>query len=166
MTEDDLSASTIRIALVPDSKTDSVKPRSALRRPSGSPTVKSKPPAAESSDNRNLLEGIYDSVLIADAGGTILDCNARALHMFMSERNALCQSKITNWIHGADEALIAKIRANIGNQRHTLIEAYCSRTDHTLFPTEIAVNEIELGGQKTMCFLYATFRCANTRSRN
>lgn len=152
MTEENLSASTIRIDLVPDPKADSAKPHLAVRRPSVSPTVKRKTPADESVDNRNLLEGIYDGVLIADSSGAIIDCNARALHMFFSERNALCRSKITDWIHGADSGLMAKIKTNISNQQYTLIEAHCNRSDHTLFPVEIAVNEIEMGGQKTMCF--------------
>ncbi|MFC1461877.1 ATP-binding protein, partial [Verrucomicrobiota bacterium] len=147
MTEENLSASTIRISLVPDQKADSAKPHLAARRPS----VKKKPPA-ESSDYQNLRESIYDGVLVADFGGTIIDCNSRALRLLHSDRNALCRSKITDWIHGADSALISKIKANISNQLYTLIDTYCSRSDQTLFPVEIAVNEISLGGQKMMCF--------------
>ncbi len=152
MTEENLSASTIRIALVHDSKVDPAKPHLAVRRPTASPAVKRKAPADESGDTRNLLEGIYDGVLIVDSGGTIVDCNSRALHMLFSERNVLCRSKITDWIHGADNGLVAKIKANIRNQQYTLIEAHCNRSDNTLFPAEIAVNEIELGGHKTMFF--------------
>lgn len=152
MAENNLSASTIRIALVPDKKDDSAKPRIAVRRPTVSPTIKKKPPADESSGYRNLLESIYDGVLIADQGGAIIDGNSRALHMFSSERSVLCRSKITDWIHGADAALVAKIRVNISNRKYTLIETYCSRSDQTLFPVEIAVNEIEMTGQKLMCF--------------
>jgi PAS domain S-box-containing protein len=152
MTEENLSASTIRIALVPDPKTDSAKLRLAVRRTTASPTVKRKTPADESSGYRNLLESIYDGVLIADQGGAIIDCNSRALHMLFSDRNALCRSKITDWIHGADNGLVAKIRTNISNQKYTIIETYCNRTDQTLFPVEIAVNEIEMASQKLMCF--------------
>jgi len=152
MTEENLSASTIRIALVPDQKDDSTKTRLAVRRPAAGPAVKRKASAGESAGYRNLLESIYDGVLIADASGAIIDCNSRALHMLFSERNALCRSKITDWIHGADNGVVAKIRTNISNQKYTLIEAYCNRSDQTLFPVEIAVNELELGDQKAMCF--------------
>ncbi len=148
MTEENLSASTIRISLVPDPKDDSAKPQLAAPRPS----VKKKPPADKSPDYQNLRESIYDGVLIADFSGTIIDCNTRALRLLFSDRNALCRSKITDWIHGADSELISKIKTNISNQLYTLIDTYCSRSDQTLFPVEIAVNEIMLGGQKMMCF--------------
>ncbi|MFH1476874.1 MAG: ATP-binding protein [Verrucomicrobiota bacterium] len=152
MTEENLSASTIRIALAPDPKTDSAKPHLAVRRTATSPTVKRKMPTNELSDYQNLRESIYDGVLIADFSGAIIDCNARALRLFFSDRNALCRSKITDWIHGADNVLVTKIRENISRHIYTLIETYCNRSDQTLFPVEIAVNEIEMGGQKTMCF--------------
>ncbi|MBI2442208.1 MAG: response regulator [Lentisphaerae bacterium] len=137
---------------MPDNKADSATPQMATRRPTAVPTIKKKPPADEASGYRNLLESIYDGVLIADQGGAIIDGNSRALHMFSSERSVLCRSNITDWIHGADAALVAKIRVNISNRKYTLIETYCNRSDQTLFPVEIAVNEIDLAGQKMMCF--------------
>ena len=152
MTEENLAASTIRIALAPSPEKEGAKPGFTVRRAVTHPTVKKKTPSDESLGYRNLLEGIYDGILIADSNGAIIDCNSRALHMLSSERNAICRSKITDWIHGADNGLVAKIRTNIRNQQYTLIEAYCNRSDQTLFPVEIAVNEIELDGQKTMCF--------------
>ncbi|MBI2438273.1 MAG: PAS domain-containing protein, partial [Lentisphaerae bacterium] len=109
---------------MPDKKADSATPRIAVRRPTAIPTIKKKPPADESSGYRNLLESIYDGVLIADQGGAIMDGNSRALHMFSSERGVLCRSNITDWIHGADAALVAKIRVNISNGKYTLIETY------------------------------------------
>jgi PAS domain S-box-containing protein len=154
MTEENLSASTIRIALVPDQKADSAKPHVTVRRAATSPIVKRKAqaPSGETDGYRNLLEGIYDGVLIADQGGAVIDCNSRALRLLLSDRNALCRSKITDWIHGADNGLVARIRMNISNQKYTMIETYCNRSDQTLFPVEIAVNEIEIAGQKLMCF--------------
>lgn len=138
--------------MAPDHRTDPKKPRIAVRRASAWPAVKCKVSVSESSGYRNLLESIYDGVVITEPNGAIIDCNARVLRLFFCERNALCQSKITDWIHGADDGLVAKIRANIHSQKYTLIEAYCSRSDQTLFPVEIAVNEIEMAGQKNMCF--------------
>lgn len=152
MTEENISASTIRIALAPDPKSDTAKPYPAVRRAVPAPTIKRKAANNELAGYRNLLESIYDGVLIVEPSGAITDCNARALRMFFSDRNALCRSKITNWIHGADKGLMSKIRANINDQKYTIIEAYCSRSDQTLFPVEIAVNEIEIGSQKMMCF--------------
>lgn len=137
---------------MPDKKADAAKPRVSVRRPTVSPATPKPPTAIEPSGYRELLESIYDGVLIADQGGAIIDCNSRALHLFASERSVLCRSKLTDWIHGADATLVAKIRANISNGRYTLIETYCNRSDQTMFPVEIAANEIELNGQKLMCF--------------
>jgi PAS domain S-box-containing protein len=149
MTEENLSTSTIRIAIVPETK---VKLRPTVRRPPSPSAVSKKAPVNELTDYRNLLESIYDGVLIVEAGGAVIDCNSRALRIFSADRNTLCQSKITDWIHGADDGLISKIRTNISNQKYTLIEAYCKRSDQSLFPVEIAVNEIEIAGENKLCF--------------
>jgi signal transduction histidine kinase len=53
----------------------------------------------------------------------------------------------------ADASLLETIRGNLKEHRYTLIEAMVVRKSAPPFPAEIAVNELNLGGKKRLCFL-------------
>ena len=122
-------------------------------------TAPPKPPpprklAAQTvSDYERLMECIYDGVLITGPDGEIVDFNERAVDFFFCDRDDLRQTRVIELISGADESLLSAIRANLAEHRHTLIEAYCVRRDASMFPAEIAVNEIDLDNGGRLCFL-------------
>ena len=108
----------------------------------------------EVSDNYGkLLECIYDAVLITDPSGLIVDVNTRTVDFFLSPRDTLLGSNVVDLISGSDNSLLSSIGSNLDEHRHTLIEAYCIRTDKSMFPAEIAVNEICLDNGGRLCFL-------------
>lgn len=103
-------------------------------------------------DFGKLLESIYDAVLITDAKGRIVDLNARAVEFFQLTRERMQGMQVLNLIQGADESLLEAIARNLRDHRYTLVEARCLRFEDEGFPSEIAVNRIELDLQTRLCF--------------
>ena len=98
-----------------------------------------------------LLQSIYDGVLITTLDGAILDANARAMDFLSFSREDLRSKNIMDVIAGADKALLASLRENLQNQRFALLQAYCVRKDRTFFNAEIAVNILRFS-EMQMCF--------------
>jgi len=105
----------------------------------------------EPSRYHELLQSIYDAVLITDLGGVIVEANARASEFLQCPEADLIGSLVSDVISGADSALVEALVANLENERYTLIQAYCIRDDGSLFPAEIAVNRFRIGSGN-LCF--------------
>ncbi len=99
-----------------------------------------------------LLESVYDGVLITDRNGSIKDFNSRACDHLLCEGNELFGACILDFISGADHSILSAIWNNLEEHRYTLIEAQCIRKDTTLFPAEIAVNKLNLSRTAELCF--------------
>jgi PAS domain S-box-containing protein len=107
----------------------------------------------EQSHYKQLLQSIYDAVLITDTDGSIIDLNDRACEFLQYSRSELRSLTITDVISGADRTLMGALLENLRNERYALIQAYCLRKDGTYFPSEIAANKIRLGGPHLCFFL-------------
>ena len=99
-----------------------------------------------------LLESVYDAVLITDLDGKILECNHRASEFFLQPPGQLIGQSAITLISGATPSLIATIRSNLDDNKYTLVEARCKRSDGTSFAAEIAVNTVELDVSGQLCF--------------
>ena len=100
---------------------------------------------------QELLQSIYDAALITDLSGIIVDANARAEEFFLLDRDQLLNGSIIRLLVGAEESLMESLNENLKNERYTLIQAYCQRSDGTSFPAEVAVNKLRLD-QLRLCF--------------
>jgi len=105
-----------------------------------------------SADYQELLESIYDAVLIADGKGRIVDFNSRARDFFLCSGHELLGTGIISLISGADDTLLSVVKDNLKDHRFTLIEARCRRRDGTRFPAEIAVNQVLFDNPPQLCF--------------
>jgi PAS domain S-box-containing protein len=149
-----LASRTIRIDLIPD------VPEVPSRRGVviASPTKRHRPAQvmrkevnAEDSRYDELLQNIYDAVLICTMNGRITDANMRAADFLLYGREELSELMIFDIVSGSDESLIQALCENLENERFTLIQAYCVRKDGTFFPVEISVNKLQLG-EMQLCF--------------
>ncbi len=104
------------------------------------------------SDYQRLLQSIYDAVLITDAAGIVKECNHRAIDFFRWPEAELIGVAVPSLISGADDAVIGTIRRNLLEHRYTLIEGSCKRKDGTSFPSEIAVNHLDIAQEGRLCF--------------
>ncbi len=100
---------------------------------------------------KDLLESIYDGVVIADYEGTIEEVNARAADFLQYAPAMLVGVAITDLISGASSTLMHTLLENLKEDRFTLIQAYCVRRNGAYFPAEIAVSRLEYGAGR-LCF--------------
>ena len=101
---------------------------------------------------QQLLQNVYDAVLIIERSGQVLAANIRANQFFLAEPDQLRQHSVLTLICGADESLLPTILETLEGNRFVLMQAYCRRMDETRFPTEISVNQLVLEGQDYLSF--------------
>jgi PAS domain S-box-containing protein len=155
--KDDL-ARTMRIDIHPDVQSESMAreriERGTAHPADGTPSVTAgkigkrvRPP-----EYNQLLQSVYDAVVIANFKGRIIDCNTRALDFFRMNDDKLLGARVIDLISGADGKLLSAILKNLEDHRYTLIEGHCVRSDKSTFPAEIAVNKIDLPDGKQLSF--------------
>jgi len=149
----------MRIDLIPDIPAEPVAGKKK-RVIVASPTrrIQKQTPVAvaattEDAKYQALLQSVYDAAIIADFDGKIVDANIRAIDFFYYSRDEFRSLSIFDILSGADQSLIETLRENLANERFTLIQAYCLRSDGTFFPAEIAVNEVNLGNMRLCLFV-------------
>lgn len=103
-------------------------------------------------DFQVLLQSIYDAVLITDPLGAIVGANVRAEQFFATTRGELCKKNIFDWLVGAERSLMDTILGSLESNRFVLIQAICRRADETMFPAEISVSRLPLGGKMYQSF--------------
>ncbi|MDR0993672.1 MAG: SpoIIE family protein phosphatase [Verrucomicrobiota bacterium] len=99
-----------------------------------------------------LLQSIYDAVFITDAKGTIVSANVRAEQFFAVTRKDLYEKNVLDWLCGADRGLLDTVWGSLESNRFVLIQALCRRNDETLFPAEISVSRLPMGGKMHLSF--------------
>jgi len=105
-----------------------------------------------SEDFRELLQSVYDASIITDINGYIISCNERAIQFFKYNTSHLAGLHITALISGSDELLVDTIKESLQNDRFILIQAFCARSDGTLFPAEVSANFIKISGENYLSF--------------
>lgn len=152
------AARTMRIAIPPEMRAEIEESKAPVQvRGAGPTSFIARRFATEddqrASDYKQLLESIYDGVMITDARGRIIDFNSRSIEFLMRNGNELAGMRIIDFVSGATDELLDAIHGNLQDHRYTLIEGRCVRSDGSMFPAEIAVNKISLDGGGHLCFL-------------
>lgn len=101
---------------------------------------------------QTLLQSIYDAVFITDPQGGIISVNVRAEQFFASTRADLCKHNVLDMLCGAERSLLDTILGSLENNRYVLIQALCRRADETMFPAEISVSRLPMGGKVHLSF--------------
>jgi PAS domain S-box-containing protein len=155
VSQQDLSR-TIRIDLITQIESQAAKGKRVMVVSPSSRQRRSRGEAESGERGRffsELLQNVYDATLITDLKGSIVDVNIRAIDFLQYDREEICRMSLFDIISGSDPTLIEALFRNLENERFTLIEAYCVRKDDSFFPSEIAVNKIDLGAMHLCFFL-------------
>ncbi|HIE11755.1 MAG TPA: PAS domain S-box protein [Kiritimatiellae bacterium] len=153
---DETFRSTMRIDITPEvlrklTRTQESSVRSHQRRPrvvSGASRGRRR--AAECG-LRELLDSMYDGVILCSLEGVIQEANVRAVEFLLYDREDLVGRSILSVLAAADEDLLAAVCAAVTDERFVVIQAYCERKDGTYFPAEIAVSLLPGDGRR-LCF--------------
>ena len=149
----DRRSSTMRIDLIPDDMSQVLSaPPVVVPSSRGRRSAADVPSEIQGPSFRGLFENLYDATLVTDLSGAIVAANARAATFFGLGEDRLQLLNIVDLIYGAGDELLDTIRANLEREAFTLIEAFCIRSDKTIFPSETAVNRLDFK-EEYLCFL-------------
>ncbi len=93
-----------------------------------------------------LMNGLYDAVLIMGDHGHVIDCNQRVTPTLGYEREELWDKHISEFVKGITPKIFADMTKALGDNRQVLITARCTRKDGTSFLAEVGVSTMELNG--------------------
>jgi PAS domain S-box-containing protein len=91
-----------------------------------------------------LMNGLYDAVLILDDQGHIVDCNSRVTAMLGYSREDTWDIPIEKIITGMSSQMFEHLKRNLAENHHILIDARCFRQDGTSFAGEVGVSTLSL----------------------
>ncbi|MDD5708462.1 MAG: PAS domain S-box protein [Kiritimatiellae bacterium] len=107
-------------------------------------------PAAPSyrADHKSLykefLRGLYDAVLVTDPKGHVIDSNPRVTELFLYSPADLWDTPVEELVRGVSMQVLERIRQNVVQNRHVLLDANCRRRDGSFFPAEVAISKLNL----------------------
>lgn len=134
-------------------------PSASASDPSAAPTTASVPPvtsapAAPVASERkqasqrdlycNLMNALYDAVMVLDEEGHVVDCNNRVETIFGYSEEDMWDRPAREVIKGFGPQLLAKLAAPLREHRPVIIDGTCVRKDGTVFPAEITVGNVRL----------------------
>ena len=93
-----------------------------------------------------LMNGLYDAILIMGDHGHVIDCNQRVTPTLGYEREEMWDKHISEFVKGITPKIFADMTQALGDNRQVLITARCSRKDGTTFLAEVGVSTMELNG--------------------
>ena len=94
-----------------------------------------------------LMNGLYDAILIMGEHGHVIDCNQRVTPTLGYEREEIWDKHISEFVKGITPKIFADMTQALGDNRQVLITARCTRKDGTSFLAEVGVSVMELNGR-------------------
>lgn len=91
-----------------------------------------------------LMDGLYDAVLILDFEGYVVDVNQRVQALLGYSREEAWDLPITKILAGMTRPMLAHLQKSLKDSHNVLIDARCSRKDGSSFPCEVGVSTLNL----------------------
>ena len=101
-----------------------------------------------------LMNGLYDAVLVLDDHGHVVDCNSRVTEMLGYSREETWDLPIDKIITGMTSQMFDHLKRNLAEHHHILIDARCTRQDGTSLAVEVGVSTISLTRGNNMVFAF------------
>ncbi len=102
----------------------------------------------------DLLNSIYDAVVISTLDGQIVDVNDRAQQFFRFSGEEMVEMNVTRLIARAGSSLLKTLQRNVESQKYTVIHANCVRKNRSHFSSDVAVSLIPLGDTQGLFFSF------------
>lgn len=119
--------------------------------------AKATPTAGKSAQNqrelyRNLMDALYDAVLLVDEKGHVVDCNTRVEHTFGYSQNEMWDMPLQQLIKGFGPIVLARLEEPLSEGRPVIISGRGLKYDGSLFEAEICVGKVKLVRSDTLIF--------------
>jgi PAS domain S-box-containing protein len=101
---------------------------------------------------RQLMEGLYDALLIVDPSGHVIAQNTRAAEYFGRDVADMWHIELHVLIPAMTLAALTKIRQHVESGRFAVVQATCMRKDGTTFAAEVAVRVIRFMNDADLVF--------------
>jgi len=99
-----------------------------------------------------LMNGLYDAILVLDDEGHVVDCNDRVQKVLGFTREDAWDLPIEQVIKGMNSQMYAHLKRNLAENHHILITARCYRRDGDSFKGEIGVSTLSLTRENNVVF--------------
>ena len=111
------------------------------------PSVPMRPKQGQKALYYQMMNAIYDAVLILDDNGHVVDCNERVPSILGHSREELWDEPVGLLIPGINPQIFAKMKSSLHGNRRVLISARCHRKDGSTFHGEVGAGLINLTGE-------------------
>ena len=99
-----------------------------------------------------LMNGLYDGLLILDDQGHVVDCSTRVEELVGYAREESWDLPIEKIIPGMTSQMFQHLKQNLTENNHILIDARCHRKDKSTFACEVGVSTLSLTRGSNMVF--------------
>jgi PAS domain S-box-containing protein len=99
-----------------------------------------------------LMDGMYDAILILDDHGHVVDGSRRVTELLGYSREELWDLPIEKVITGMTLQMFGHLRGNLQESHRVLIDARCFRKDGSSFAGEVGVSTLSLTSAANMVF--------------
>lgn len=114
--------------------------------------LKVRPKVDQRALYQQLINGLYDAVLILDDRGNVMECNIRVEEVIGYTRDEAWDLPITTVMPGMTRQLFEHLKKNLAENHHVLIDSRCFRKDGTSFTGEVGVCNITFMRGNNMIF--------------
>ena len=111
----------------------------------------------------SLLRSMYESIILSDLEGRVLELNQRALKWIGRPKEDCLRRPVSDFVSGLRPLVLERIEVGLRNGKFTVMDGVCKRKDGSRFPAEISVSRFELGGR--VC-LFLSIRSLEWRIRH
>ena len=101
---------------------------------------------------RNLMNALYDAVLLVDDKGHVVDNNARVENTFGYSASEMWDMSLQKLIKGFGPHVLMKLAEPLSEGRPVIIDGRGIRKDGSLFSAEITVNKVKLAQSDNLIF--------------
>ena len=101
---------------------------------------------------RNLMDALYDSILLVDEKGHVVDCNMRVEHTFGYSMNEMWDMPLQQLIKGFGPIVLARLAEPLSEGRPVIISGRGIRKGGALFEAEVTASKVKLLRNDSLLF--------------
>ena len=125
-----------------------------LQTPPKLPTQQPKAPSGANQRElyRNLMNSLYDAVMLVDEKGFVVDCNTRVEHTFGYSTGDMWDVPLQQLLKGFGMQVLRRIAEPLSEGRPVIINGTGLRKDGKSFNAEICVSKVKLTNAENLLF--------------